>query len=322
MSGKPAPELDALDLVVRARRAELGTGERGALTQALATSATTRVAYEVGLALDVVSRVRPGDEALLARALAGAFSTRRPIRRRRMPRIAAALAATLALASAAAATRQVLVWRSEARRTEPARVTVVEPTAANRTAPRGRSFPVARPEEASTARATAAKAANPPTSEPSSAVPVALLAPATTNRDGTPAPAPEATPASLFREAGAARRAGDLARARALYVELEGRFPGSNEARVSRVSLGKLFLSAGNAREADAAFGAYLRSSAADLREEALVGRADALMALGRSAEERSARQELLRSYPASVYANRARERIVEIDRADGTRQR
>jgi TolA-binding protein len=318
MSGKKAPKLDALDLVVRARRATLSASERDALAEALATSATARVAYDVGSALDVVSRVRPGDAAMLERALEGALSSAHRIRRRRMPRVTAALAATLALASAAAATRQVLAWRSEARRTEPARVTVTGSDAVGGTAPRGRPSLVIHPTEAST-EATAATAGDPTTNERNPAGAVARLAPATTDRDGTPPPVPRATPASLFREAGAARRAGDLARARELYAELEGRFPGSNEARVGRVSLGKLLLSAGNAREAERAFTAYLRSGATDLREEALVGRANALMALGRSVEERSARQELVRRYPASVYANGARERIVEIDGAGGT---
>jgi TolA-binding protein len=154
--------------------------------------------------------------------------------------------------------------------------------------------------------------------EPSAEAP-APQRPSATAGDG--APSLRQTPADLFKEAGAARRGGDLARARALYVELERQFPGSNEARVSRVSLGKLFLSAGSARDAEAAFAQYLRSGAADLREEALVGRADALMALGRSSEERSVRRELVRRYPASVYANRARERIAEIDGADGARK-
>jgi TolA-binding protein len=105
-------------------------------------------------------------------------------------------------------------------------------------------------------------------------------------------------------------------------VQLEAHFPGSNEARVSRVSLGKLFLRAGRPSDAEAAFAQYLRSGAADLREEALVGRADALEALGRSTEERNTWQELVRGYPASVYTNRARGRIAEIDGTEDARSR
>lgn len=308
MTDKSTSEPEPLDLVVRARKGTLSAREAKALTDVLATSASVRVAYEVGSDLDRVSRVRPGDEALLERALARAFAGRPPIRRRRRPIVAVALAATLTLASAAAATRQVIVWRaeSEARAAESTRVAAGQQPISPGT--RRGSSPVAEKAEA--------------VAEPeASAAPVPLVIPEPTPAQPAPASAGSSaaspqrtTAASLFRDAGGARRAGDFARARALYIELEQRFPGSSEARVSRVSLGKLYLSSGNPRDAEVAFAQYLRSGAGDLRAEALVGRADALEALGRIGEERSVRQELLRRFPASVYANRARERIAEID--------
>jgi hypothetical protein len=104
-----------------------------------------------------------------------------------------------------------------------------------------------------------------------------------------------------------------------LYLELQTRFSGSTEARVSYVSLGKLLLAAGRANEANAAFASYLGGGAGELREEALVGRADALFALGRTREESSVRQELIRLYPSSVYASRARERVGQIEHSRGT---
>jgi TolA-binding protein len=307
MTDDAEPERDALDLVVRARRNALSTAESNAFAQAVGTSASVRTAYEIGSDLDLATRVRPGDEALLERALTRTFAESRPLRRRRLPRVAAALAATLALASAAAATRQVIEWRAEARSAEVARVATVERASSNR-AP-GAGGPSAASPSAAALHDGATRTAPAASLEAEPSAPPALA-------DGKAAPAPlrQATAASLFRDAGAARRAGDLARARALYTELESRFPGSSEARVSRVSLGKLLLSAGHAREAETAFAQYLRSGASDLREEALVGRADALRALGRSADERRARLDLIRRYPASVYANRTRERIAELD--------
>jgi TolA-binding protein len=316
MTGKPAPELEPLDLVVRARRGALSAPEREALEQALATSATVRAAYEAGSALDRVTRVRAGDEALLERAIQGALAQNLPMRRRRLPRVAALFAATLALASAAAATRQVLVWRSHARLAEAPSVARVEPAAPNRTAAPRAPSPAARSAEPPLPEVTA------PTPPRSTARPDTPLSPSRADTVIVAEPAPPLTAASLFRDAGAARREGDLARARSLYAELERSFPTSDEARVSRVSLGKLYLSAGNAREAEASFAQYLRSGATALREEALVGRADALMTLGRSSEELTARNELVRRYPASVYANRARERIAEIEGNDRARPR
>lgn len=311
MTDKDVPEPDALDLVVRARRNALNAAERNTFEQALATSAAVRSAYEVGSELDLVTRVQPGDEALLDRALSRAFAEHRPLRARRLPRAAVALAATLALASAAAATRQVIMWRSEA---SLAHIAAVERASSDR-ARRGEARSAASRPAAELHNE--ARSAAPATSEQPAPAPAPARIIATAGRDGAPAAVPPTTPASLFRDAGTARRAGDFTRARALYAELASRFPDSTEARVSRVSLGKLLLSAGNAREAAAVFAQYLRSGAADLREEALVGRADALRALGRSTEERSARIELVRLYPESVYANRARERIAELDEGE-----
>lgn len=313
MSDKPEPRAEPLDLVIRARRGSLEAHERGALSQALATSATARLAHELGSDLDLVSRVQPGDEALIERALGEALTTRRGRRRSWRSLAFGLLAATLAIASAAAATRGMLAWRTGA--LGAARPAMV--IAAKRTP--GTRAPAAAPSQAEApvkASETSSASSPPPPAPALTSGESNSSVPARVERAAAP------TAATLFQEAGLARRGGDLVRARALYLELEARFPTSKEASVSRVSLGKLLLSAGRARDAEAAFAGYLRSGATDLRAEALVGRADALLALGRSAEERSVREELLLRYPTSLYASRARERIAEIDRADGTRGR
>jgi hypothetical protein len=77
MTDKDVPEPDALELVVRARRNALTAAERNTFDQALATSASVRTAYEVGSDLDLATRVQPGDEALLDRALARALGAHR-----------------------------------------------------------------------------------------------------------------------------------------------------------------------------------------------------------------------------------------------------
>jgi outer membrane protein assembly factor BamD (BamD/ComL family) len=100
-----------------------------------------------------------------------------------------------------------------------------------------------------------------------------------------------------------------LARASALLDELERRFPGSPEARVALVSLGKLQMLSGAPAAALERFSSYLQSGG-PLEEEALVGRAQALAKLGRSSEERATWQALLVRFPGSVYAAQARERL------------
>jgi TolA-binding protein len=125
---------------------------------------------------------------------------------------------------------------------------------------------------------------------------------------------PKKTASDLFRDANQARRAGDFELARAVYAELQAKHPSTDEASVSRVSLGKLLLAAGRAREAEQQFRSYLSTGRKNLEEEALLGRADALARLGESGEERRVWEALLRSHPSSVYATRARQRLGELD--------
>jgi TolA-binding protein len=117
----------------------------------------------------------------------------------------------------------------------------------------------------------------------------------------------------LFRDANAARRAGDFGRARALYADLDRTFPRSEEARLAHVSAGKLLLSMGKAADAERHFGLYLKEGG-ELAEEALVGRAQTLRLLGRLSDERQVWQELLQRFPSSVYSSRARQRLAEAE--------
>ena len=70
--------------------------------------------------------------------------------------------------------------------------------------------------------------------------------------------------------------------------------------------MGRLLLAQNAPQAALAHFSRYR----GPLAEEALLGRAQALAALGRSDEERSAWRELLDRFPKSVYAARARSRL------------
>jgi TolA-binding protein len=115
--------------------------------------------------------------------------------------------------------------------------------------------------------------------------------------------------AELFRRANELRQANQRAEAEAAYEEVERRFPRSEEAGVSRITLGRLYAQEGKTSAALAQFDAYLAGHGA-LREEALIGRATALAKLGRADDERQAWSELLRQCPDSVAAPRARARI------------
>jgi TolA-binding protein len=146
-------------------------------------------------------------------------------------------------------------------------------------------------------------------------VPVAPpAAPAHLARFHVPLPPPRPPADDLFAEANRARRAGDVQAALRGYAELRRAYPGSREELTSRVVVGDLLLAEGPTRDALASFDSYLASSPkGTLAEEALVGRASALMRLGRRDEERGAWTQLLREHPDSVQGARARRRLAEL---------
>jgi TolA-binding protein len=141
---------------------------------------------------------------------------------------------------------------------------------------------------------------------------------AATQRDEAPVPPREpkraqtADAATLFHAASVARRTGDTTKAQKLYGQLIAQHPDSDEAHVAHVALGKLWLAAGRASAAEREFRQYLDAGGGPLSEEALFSRAQALQRLERTVEERAAWTKLLTSYPHSVYATHARERLGE----------
>jgi TolA-binding protein len=138
---------------------------------------------------------------------------------------------------------------------------------------------------------------------------------------GAPAARPrpsEESPLSaeqVFASANEARRRGDSSQAVKLYRQLQQQFPGTREETTSRVLLGRLLLDRGDdASQALALFTRYLEQSPnGTLAEEARLGRALALMRLGRPLEERQAWQQLLSAHPNTIHAERARKRLDEL---------
>jgi TolA-binding protein len=295
------------DLSVLARRGGLPSAAEGAFADALSSSATLHTAHRVGLDFDQIVAVRAGDDALIAAMATRALGRSAAKPTRRWSSRALLLVAALALAGSAAAAW----WRLTPSAPAPA------PTAAETSRAVADHSAVPSPPKAPTPSVPSAATASPPP-EGSSAV------------GSSRAPATRATVAeskagvfdsadALFREANAARRAGDNAMARALYLRLELDFPASSEAELAHISLGNLLLRMGRAAEAEQQFSGYSGSRAA-LAQEALVGRARSFGALGRDADERRVWQALLSSYPDSVYADQARKRLATLQRAEPPR--
>lgn len=133
-------------------------------------------------------------------------------------------------------------------------------------------------------------------------------------RSAAPNRSPSATSAKdTYKAANDARRAGRTREAIGGYQKLQRLFPHSPEARASRVSLGGLLLRTGSSSAALAQFDVYLAASGGQLAAEALFGRAQALRALGRSAEEVQNLDRLVKTYPNSAYATHAQRRLLEL---------
>jgi TolA-binding protein len=321
-------------LSARSRRGHATSEEERELSRALESSATLRVAHQVGLDLDRSTAVRAGDEELvmaaadaaLQRVTGAAATPSAPASRivlraasRKSPRkIAAALiaAATISASGMAAAWWAGIAkipWHAD-EPPAPAGATHPAPHKAHaakvKPAPPEEPIPVNETQAepvlpVEVARADeVAKAPEPKASE---------RAPRRSSRGGAVLSEPPAS--ELFRSANAARRAGDFAEARRLYTRLIGKYSDTDEARLSRVSLGKLLLASGEAAEAEREFRRYLSNGSQPLAEEALVNQAESQHAMNRGADERRTWQRLLAQHPNSVYAARARARLLALER-------
>jgi TolA-binding protein len=294
MSARDPFGIDPEDLGVRARRGLLSRSEQRELERATDASASLRIAYEVGRDLDRVTAVRGGDETLIANAASAALGRVTPAGTQHAQRrwSAAAMVAFGVLAAggaAAALWSGVALWPS-------ASDTAAPPSAASAPA---RRVHVAKPEpiEQTPIAPSPAEAATKPVAAPR----VASRA----RREGA---------AELFHAANAARRDGAFARAADLYAEVRSAYPSSAESELARVSLGQLLLGRGDAAGAEREFRRYLARAHGQLVEEALLGRAQSLEQLGRAREERASLQRLLDEFPHSVYAARARARLLALE--------
>lgn len=283
LRGPDSPE----DLSALSRRGSLSEADRRRLDLCLASSPANLVMHRVGAAFDQIEPQPETDDALVARIAAAARERFAPPvvapAAKRTPRWTVWLAAAAVLLVAAAS--GAFIWRL-------------------RTEPRVSNAPI-----------TAAPAVLPQPVALAPAAPTPLLA-------AEPDEAPRAAPrpveksvsaADLFSSANAARRRGDAAGAIALYGRLQSEYSSSDEALLSHVLAARVRLGRGEYAQAIRQFDRYLdRAPGGSLAEEALHGKASAFQQLGNTAQEQAVWRELLRRFPSSVYAVKARERLAE----------
>ena len=323
-----------LDLIVRARRGELSTSEEQHLKQCLRSSPTLRVAHLVGGDFDRIGEVEPGDDEQVRRFVADAIRRRTKTGRGgRGPR--RLFTGLLTAAFLLTGTTAFGWWRGWVR----LGFLAAPEVAASSSAPSQPAAPVDPPPGARRWTGTpsadfSAKPEPEPELEPQPEVP-AVAPPPPAPESSPPRPPTKPRPQSrsvdrstaafagvesdsltaeqLFSNGNRARREGQNARAIALFQQLQQRFPGSAEAQLSRLSLGRVWLAQGRAQQALEQFSSYL-AGGGPLTEEALLGKARALGALGRFGEERAVWQTLQRSFPNSVYQHQAEERLRQLD--------
>ncbi|HEY4188354.1 MAG TPA: tetratricopeptide repeat protein [Polyangia bacterium] len=299
------------DRLVRARRGELSPDEAGALQAHLATCPFCRLSATVGAAVGPLPPVDDEDEAMAGRLVARqleADATAAP----RLPRIVAlpsravrwrasrtiAVAASIILIASAASAAYWTVHLKAARRAATERAILAPP-----------------PPKTSLRRSPSSPLAEPPPVAPPE---VPIVAPPIAPPAAQPLARPVASvdPETLLRDANEARRARHADEAIRGYRALQTRFPTSKEAVLSHLSLGHLRLAQGAYADALAQFEAYLHGDGGtELAEEALLGQARALAALGRADEERTLWQAFESRFPTSEYLWRARQRLRELDR-------
>ncbi|HSZ83616.1 MAG TPA: tetratricopeptide repeat protein [Polyangia bacterium] len=312
-------DLHPEDMLDAARRGTLGAAAAEDLHAHLDRCAACRLSLTLPDELHAEAAVTSADDALVASLVRGALRGEPRVAVEERPhrthasagrRVAVALALLLVGGSGGAA-----VWSmggaTFARRFVPEILQLPrrhEPAAPPRLAP-----VVAVPERAPVPGADSPPVA--PVVAPLLEPPAPPAAPAHLARIHVPLPTlPRVSADELFTEANRARRAGDYALALRRYADLRRAYPGSRAELTARVVAGDLLLAEGPTRDALASFDSYLATSpTGTLAEEALVGRASALMRLGRRDEEREAWTRLLREHPGSVQGARARRRLAEL---------
>jgi TolA-binding protein len=314
--GKDTPEVGrehAEDLSALARRRALSEAEERRLGLCLASSDALRALHDVGCDFDELDTERPGDVELVAR-IAGRARTRAGARGRTVSVGRRSLAFWVGVGIVTAGTvaaAATMVYVVGFPRPEPSRHTGrstegAAPPKGHGASGRVGTHELDEREPDDPVGPAAPEGASRTQSEPASSFHVESPA-----HDASSRAAKVDESARLFSLANGARRRGELGRSLGIYQELQARFPGSPEAVLSHVMVGRLQLGRGNNTLALAEFGRYLRAEPGGaLAQEALEGKARALERLGRVREERAAWKRLLSRYPNSIYARTARERL------------
>jgi len=295
-------QIDPTDLLCRSRREELSVDERRRLNESIERSLEVKLMSQILPELERESRVRPGDDLLLARINARALgalgasgaSERAPRRRRAFTMLLVAAAVLLVAGLAGAWFSGVRPWRARESSSE-----IAKPKAKVKGTPSGKPMQIAKPLASSLIEPIEPIEPITPAPAPIGAIP------GRTGRDSK-----EAAPGSaseLFARANLLRRQGRGGEAAVLYELLLDLYPTSREVGPTRLALAK-YLQAKQPERALAQYRAVAGSGGA-LRAEALWGISEVASGVGQRSVAEQALADLLREFPDSPYAEVARTR-------------
>ena len=304
-------DLHPEELFDKAQKGLASADELARLEAHLASCATCRFERQVRMDFDSVGGSTANLDDLVARALSGAEAVPEAPRRRRVgPLLIAAAVALMGFGSFAAVAQftgvlpRLFTQKSE-------ETPVIAPPA-----PRVPHVvaPVVVPEPVVAEPEPQVESPLPPPPVEHVRVAPRVAAPVReevveATPDLPPAPV-EPDALAVFSRATQERVRGDTAEAIRDFRVVVARYPNSREAALAHAALGRLLLDRGEAASALESFDAYLGSPDQVLREDVQGARAMALKALGRTDDERTAWEAVLRDYPAGVYAPRARSRL------------
>jgi tetratricopeptide (TPR) repeat protein len=310
-------QVEYTDLLCKARRQELSADEQRRLNELVQSSTEARLMSHMLSEFERESRVRPGDDLLLARInarvlgvpeRAPSIEKATPARRRRPLTTLLLVAAVLLVAGLAAA------WVDNARKAHSVEVSMPHASAwAHQGArpQRARPTATARPEPSGALPAEVPSSGE-STVDPAPARDVAPNAAprAASGHDAQPAKLANSSSArELFARANLLRRQGRSADAAGLYRLLLELYPNSREVGPTRLALAKHL----QATDPAAALAQYraLAANGGALRAEALWGISETAMKLGTSALAEQALSDLVREFPESPYAEVARGRTL-----------
>ena len=304
-------DLHPEELFDKAHQGLASADELARLDAHLASCATCRFERQVRLDFDSVGGSTANLDDLVARARSGAEAVPEAPRRRRVgPLLIAAAVALMGFGSFAAVAQftgllpRLFTQKSE----ETPVVAPPAPRLPHVVAPVAAPEPVVAEPEPQVETTPPAPVAERVRVAPRVAAPVREEVVEATP-DLPPAPV-EPDALAVFSRATQERVRGDTAEAIRDFRVVVARYPNSREASLSHAALGRLLLDRGEAASALESFDAYLGSPDQVLREDVQGARAMALKALGRTDDERTAWEAVLRDYPAGVYAPRARSRL------------